>query len=284
MTALTQGVIGLGNIGGGVAAALVRRDQVVVAYDVAPQAVERLTGVNAAASPRAVAEAADIVFVAVLDDQQVRDVLTGADGILKAAELPRAVVILSTITLDTVLWAAEHAGGQGVAVVDCGVTGGSRSLAANGMVSLVGGDDETVALVEPSIALFSSRVLRMGGLGTGMKAKLARNLVHYSVAHAAWEGARLAAAAGVDIDQLAEAIQASDALTGGSTSLLGRRVGLRTLGPEDSEDLERQTALAVYAHKDLAAALALAVDLGVDLPGAELVDRRFDGVAGLPEG
>src|SRR5258708_36522641 len=78
-------------------------------YDVNPDTSAESAGIlSIVDSPRALGEASDVLFVAVYDDSQVRDVLAGAQGLLSGKSRPRAVVILSTVSIDTVRWAGEQ--------------------------------------------------------------------------------------------------------------------------------------------------------------------------------
>jgi 3-hydroxyisobutyrate dehydrogenase len=276
------GVIGLGSIGGNVART-VAKSRRVVGFDVRDAAYEQFPEAERADSPRAVAEAADVVLLAVYDDAQLREVLQGEDGVLAATPAPAVLCVLSTITLDTLRWAAEQAARAGVALLDCGVTGGSGLRRHGKIVVLAGGSDEGLEAARPTLELFAAPLLHMGPLGAGMQAKLARNLMHYSGWYASWEAARVAAAAGIDIDKLVEAHTVSNEWGGGGTSLLSR--GIRP-GPDDpdreaSEDARR--AMAEFARKDLGYVLALADELGVALPGAQMVRDRIDFVVGLDE-
>ncbi|MCW2984330.1 MAG: beta-hydroxyacid dehydrogenase, 3-hydroxyisobutyrate dehydrogenase [Conexibacter sp.] len=277
------GVLGLGAIGGGVARSLAAAGFRVVFHDVNPETQARYADVGAGVeSPRAVAEQADVVLVAVFDDAQVREVLTGPSGLLTGETSMGDVVILSTVTLDTIRWADAACRTHGVTVLDCGVTGGPQALERHSIVAMVGGPGEAVARLGEMFAAFSDPTVHTGPLGTGMQAKLARNLLYFAGCHVAWEAARLAAAAGVSVEKLIAIADASDRWTGGSTAILKR--GFRPdLEPAQSpEDQARRERMAGFAHKDLLAALRLGAELGVDLPAAALAEDRFDQVVGLP--
>jgi 3-hydroxyisobutyrate dehydrogenase len=278
------GVIGLGSIGGHVARTVARTRR-VVAFDVRAEAYTQFPEPEVADSPRAVAEAADVVLVAVYNDEQLRETLTGADGLLASALKPSAICVLSTVTLETLRWAAERSAEAGVELLDCGVTGGSGLRAHGKIVVLAGGSDEGMARARATLELFAAPLLHMGGLGAGMQAKLARNLMHYSGWYASWEAARVAEAAGVDVAKLVEAHRVSNEWSGGGTSLLSRGIGPGPADPEDEASLAARRSSADYARKDLGYVLELAAEYGLALPGAELVRERIDlvvGLAGVP--
>jgi 3-hydroxyisobutyrate dehydrogenase-like beta-hydroxyacid dehydrogenase len=161
-------------------------------------------------------------------------------------------------------------------------TAGSRVAAAEGeLVAMVGGSDEAVSRIAPVLDAFSSVVLHMGPPGSGLQAKLARNIVQYGSWLAAYEAQRLAEAAGIELSKLATAIRESDAKIGGASRLMFRE----TVDPFDETADERLVAAmragAELAHKDLRAALALGGELGVTLPMTELTEDLCDDVFGL---
>jgi 3-hydroxyisobutyrate dehydrogenase-like beta-hydroxyacid dehydrogenase len=272
LDARTAGIVGLGQIGGGVAAALHNRGWSVVGHDPYAPARERLADVvSLAPSPRAVAELTDVVLVAVLDDAQIRAVLTGPDGIIAAATPPRAVGILSTIGLDTLGWAAEALHGRGIGIVDCGVSGGAAAARTGQLVAMLGGEASSVEAVRPAVEAFCSLVVHVGGLGDGLRVKLARNLVTYGSWMVAEEAARLVAACGIPVASLVQVIRGSDAMTGGVTGLIGAQ----------ASSGHSPQALAAIAEKDLGAALSLAAQLGLELPVTRFTAEHFDRVVGL---
>jgi 3-hydroxyisobutyrate dehydrogenase len=259
------------------------RDYELVGYDPSPAAGESLAAkARLAGSPREAASGAEVVFVAVFDDEQVRDALSGPNGVLAADPLPKTVVILSTVTPETIRWAHGEGAGAGVAVLDCGVTGGSNALAESSIVGLIGGDVAAYDQARPFIEGFANPALYMGPLGSGMKAKLARNMIVFGTWFIASEAARLAAAAGVDIDTFIQASDAADVWSGGPTGLLKRGIRPGAASGDDADDALRK-GFAAYAHKDVAAAMAFAAEVGVEVPAAALVEERFDDAVGLAE-
>jgi 3-hydroxyisobutyrate dehydrogenase-like beta-hydroxyacid dehydrogenase len=283
---LRAGVIGLGEIGAGVARAVLRAGMPLTVHDVRAEATVPFEGQSAVArSPGELAETSDVTAVAVVTDEQVVSVLRGDSGLLTAAAPGSVLVVLSTIGPDTLDRVVHEAAERGVAVLDCGVSGGTAAAAEGSLVSMVGGDAEVVDRVRPFLDCFSSHVIHMGPSGTGLQAKLARNLVQYASWLAAYEAQVLAEAAGIELAKLAQAIRESDKKIGGASTLMFRRTAA-PFGPDDDDRLvEAMRRAAGLAHKDLGAALALGARLGVALPLAEMTDARADALFGLvPDG
>jgi 3-hydroxyisobutyrate dehydrogenase len=280
------GVIGLGEIGGPVARLLLQAGWDVWGHDVDPGAVAAISGLSDGGSPQGVGEASETVFIAVYDDEQLREVLTGPAGLLSAGRPPGTVCVLSTITLETLSWAARTAADREVALIDCGVTGGKGLREGGKIVVFAGGSSDVVTRVTPVMDAFADPLFHMGPLGAGMKAKLARNLMHYSGWYASWEAACIAATSGLDLDKLIDGYNISVQRSGGGggTSLLLQ--GIRPDGPVDEEDpadVRRRERAAAFARKDLTYILELGEEIGVPLPGASLVRDRIDLVVGLAE-
>jgi 3-hydroxyisobutyrate dehydrogenase len=112
----------------------------------------------------------------------------------------------------------------------------------------------------------------------GIAAKLARNLIQYASWMAAYEAQRLAEAAGVPLLSLATAVQESDKNIGGSSRLMFD-TSVTPFGPDAHPMIvDAMTVGAGLAHKDLAAALALGRELGLELPLAAMTADRIDAV------
>jgi 3-hydroxyisobutyrate dehydrogenase-like beta-hydroxyacid dehydrogenase len=264
-------ILGLGQIGRGAAISLARVGGFeVVGYDPAPEALALAApSLSPAGSMAQAAAGADVVLIAVFDDRQLRDALAGPAGILDATPPAKVVVVLSTVSAETITWAAVEAARHGVELVDCGVSGG-KAIEQGRIVAMIGGSDTAVTLVRPVIEAFAAPVVHTGPLGTGMAAKLARNMIVYGCWYVVSEAARLAEAAGVSLDSLVEISDAADRQSGGPTAMLRRGMS------GDPEKVALWHRIPEYAHKDLHAAFELARSLDVELPGAELVEERFD--------
>ncbi|HML00869.1 MAG TPA: NAD(P)-binding domain-containing protein, partial [Acidimicrobiales bacterium] len=142
------GVIGLGEIGRGVAEGVLRAGLDLVVCDVLPEATATFAGrATVAAGPAELGTASDVIVVAVVDDAQVLAVLDPVGGALSSVSPGSTVLLLSTVAPATVDRVAAMCGDKGVGVVDCGVSGGPAAAAEGGLVAMVGGDDDALGRV-----------------------------------------------------------------------------------------------------------------------------------------
>ena len=155
---------------------------------------------------------------------------------------------------------AQACAEEGITLLDAPVTGGAGAAENGDLVVMLGGDEQVCAEVAPKLSCYAGKVVRVGGLGAGQKAKIARNLITYSEWVIAAEATALAKAAEVDVEQLWEIIDHSDRHIGTH----GGYSGLHSLLPAP----EMMKPLAELARKDLslAAELARQVDHNPWLP------------------
>lgn len=287
MKAIRTGFIGLGQIGKPMAARLAASDAVDLrVFDVDPDPVAELVaaGATAADSIGELGNWADVVCVMVRDDDQVRSVLAEmlADLRSRSSFVPVSFVIHSTVapsTPQTLVAEVMKVCGFAVEIIDAPVSGGPMGAADGSLAVLVGASDEGFKAVEPVLSVFGSKVIHTGELGSGTRFKLARNLVHFVAFTAATEAARLAEAAGLDLVALGEVVRHTDAVTGGPGAILHRD----TSAPLREDDFWH----GVFSHvrtlgeKDLAFAIDLADELGIDLPLTRLALDRLGPGLGL---
>lgn len=272
------GYIGLGNMGAPMAGRLVDWPGGLVVYDVRDAAMAQLVGAGA----RAVVDiagvaAADIISVTVLDDAQVRDVVTELAAHASAGTI---IAIHSTISDTT---AAELAGGlapKGIHVIDAPVSGGAGAAQKGELATMVGAPREIYERVKPVFKQWASLVIHAGEPGAGTRMKLARNMLTFTGFAAACEALSLAEAAGLDLQALGRVVRHTDALTGGSGAIMIR---------DNSHDLDPGHWLYdTFTHtrdlgeKDLSLAVALGDSLGIELPLAHIALRNLAAGLGVP--
>ena len=275
------GFIGLGNIGGQMSRRLLANPDGLVVFDVRPESYEKLVakGATAAADVADVARSADVISVVVRDDDQVRDVTTE----LLAASRPGLVIAIhSTIKASTAIALAEVAEPLGVHIVDAPISGGAMGAHAGTLAVMVGGEADAVELCRPVFGHFASLVSHLGPVGSGTRAKLARNLLHFVAFTAVGEAQRLAEAAGIPVAELGRIVRHSDSVTGGPGAIM-LRDSAGPLAPGDDWYPVMENVASLGA-KDLQQALELAAELGVDTPLASMALQRLALELGLPEG
>lgn len=278
---LSVAVIGLGMIGGSVASKLIENGYDVGIYDVRQEAAAAITDAPAMAeSAGAAAQGKDVVLIAVIDGDQARQVLTEDGGILACVAPGATVVLLSTVSIELIGELNALCQTVGVNFVDCGITMDYRSDNP-GAVCLAGGDDATMAHIGPVLTAFSKRVLHFGPLGSGMKAKIARNVINYGYWRTSHEAGKLAEACGLDLRLLVEAVRNGDPHGIYGTGWIDKR---GTTAPLDLDDPEYDffRHLALLQRKDLDAALTLSRELGIDMPCTRITRDTTDTILGVP--
>lgn len=281
---LHAGFIGLGNIGRPMARRLVGAGMETTVFDVAPDAVAELAscGAQVATSPREVAAVADVIGVCVRDDDDVRAVMLGDDGLLAGARAGTVVALHSTILPSTARAMGERASAVGVGVVDACVTGGAGGADQGTLTCMVGGEEEHVERCRPFLAAFASQVVPTGALGTGTATKLCNNLMTYLGFLAAFEATLLAGSSGLS----RKALDAVTRANGNMTDQMQAFLMLHGLPEEQRRDPGFQAYLRSFttlAEKDLAVTLAFAREHGVALPGTALCQQLMARVYGLED-
>ncbi|HUP72028.1 MAG TPA: NAD(P)-dependent oxidoreductase [Acidimicrobiales bacterium] len=276
------GFVGVGNMGSAMALRALREGAVVVAYDATTTARQRLAdaGATIADSAAAVAAQCRLVSVVVNTDQQVRDALSGSDGIIAGGGAGTIVAIHSTIHLETLEEAATQGAARSVIVVDAAVTGGPDAAARGELVVMVGCDPATFAALRPALSSYASLIVRVGDLGAGMAAKIALMVISFGKLAAAYEGMHLANAAGVDLTEFARIVAQSERQSGLHDFFLRERI-LRFADGYDGPLGEIARHESPKSQKDLHAAIELAARVGVAVPFTALAHGQMPEVWGL---
>ena len=184
MTANAQRVafVGLGNMGGPMAANLVKAGYAVSGYDpvLAAQDLARENGVTVAGSPAEAAADAQVVFTMLPTGDHVLDVYLGRRGdqpLLGAAPAGALLIDCSTIAVQDARAAVEAARGAGYRGADAPVSGGVGGAAAGSLTFMVGADDADVEEIRPLLEPMAGRVVHCGGVGAGQAAKICNNMI-----------------------------------------------------------------------------------------------------------
>ncbi len=281
MTSPRLGFIGLGQIGAPMASRWIDWPGGLTVFDVVDTATQPFAsqGATVAASPAALAEEATVISLMVRDDEQVRQVVAGDDGILRTASPGTVVVIHSTVEADTPAEIADLCRPHRVHVLDVPVSGGMMGAHDGTLALMVGGSDEAVALASPALERLGTLVAHMGPLGAGTRAKLARNLITFASYVAVAEAARLAEAADVDLTKLGEVVRHSDAVTGGPGAIMVRDTAAALAADDGLRPIFEHTR--GLGEKDLQLAMELGDALGVDTPVARQAKDQLGRALGL---
>jgi 2-hydroxy-3-oxopropionate reductase len=253
----TIGFIGLGIMGGPMAANLVAAGHTVLGHDTQQAAAERLvTAGGKYVDSVAAATAGDMVITMLPDSPQVEEVVLGPGGVLEHAEPGLLLIDMSTIRPDTSVAVAAAAASRGVRALDAPVSGGEKG-AIDGILSImVGGDAEAFEAARPVFDVLGKTVVHVGPSGAGQTVKAANQLVVGGIYALVAEAIVLLEASGVDpgrgLDVLAGGLAGSRILELKRTSMVARE-----FAPGFRIDLH---------HKDMGIALAAAREAGVALP------------------
>ncbi|MEW9306181.1 3-hydroxyisobutyrate dehydrogenase [Labrys neptuniae] len=170
------GFIGLGHMGGPMAANLVKAGHQVRGFDLSPASLEtaRGNGIIIAASAAEAVEDADAVITMLPAGAHVLKVWSELVSLVPAGAL---LIDSSTIDVDSARKAHDIAAGRKLAAVDAPVSGGVGGAKAGTLTFMVGGADEAFARAEPLLAVMGKRVVHCGTAGAGQAAKICNNMI-----------------------------------------------------------------------------------------------------------
>ena len=220
---------------------------------------------------------ADVISVAVLNDEQVRDVV----GELAVHTKPGTVIAIhSTISPDTARGLADSLRSKGIHIVDAPVSGGAGAAKKGELAVMVGADDEAFVKVTPVFEQWASLIVHAGPPGAGTRMKLARNMLTFIGFAAACEAQKLAEAAGINLQDLGKVVRHSDASSGGPGAIMYRDDTKPLASDHFLHDMFIHTR--GLAEKDLGLALGLGDTTGVELPLAEIALESLAAGLGVP--
>jgi 2-hydroxy-3-oxopropionate reductase len=257
------GFIGLGVMGGAMAANLVRAGFAVVGHDVRPAGPERLAaaGGRAAGSLGEAIVDADTVITMLPDWPEVEQVVLGEDGVLDYAKPGLLYIDMSTVRPETARRIAAFGATRNMRVLDAPVSGGERG-AIDGVLSImVGGEADDFVAARPLFEPLGRTIVHVGPTGAGQTVNAANQLIVGGTYALVAEAIVLLEAAGVD------AATGLDVLAGG---LAGSRI--LELKRKSMVDREFAPGFRIdLHHKDMGIVLAAAREAEVALPVAGLV-------------
>ncbi len=270
MTIKRVGWIGLGIMGRPMSYNLLRAGFQVVGYSRSPQRLEPLltAGGEAASSPADVAARCEVVITMVPDTPDVEQVLFGDHGVASGGRSGQVVIDMSTISPLATRSFAQRLAVHGIEMLDAPVSGGETGARQATLSIMVGGKEEVFEQCRPIFTALGRKITYIGGHGSGQIAKLCNQVAGVLTLQSVCEALLLAAASGVEVQRVLEAISAG---SGDSWNLRqqGPKILARDFNPGFYVRLQR---------KDLRLATELASSVGVPLPGTVLVDQLFAAV------
>ena len=205
------GVIGVGVMGGGMAANLLDKGFDVVVHDVDPAKRERFAqlGARIADNPAGVARLAATTICMVETTAQAEAVILGSGGIVDGAASGDTVLCMSTIDPNTAKAMHDRLAEKGIAMLDAPVSGGEARAVSGELSVIAGGDAETLEAIRPILDAFASRVFHMGPAGQGLAMKLVNNMLVQVGGVLAAEAMVLGAKAGLDPQAMIDVVRES---------------------------------------------------------------------------
>lgn len=259
------GFLGMGIMGSGMAANLVEAGFEVWVWNRTPDKAEAIEGATVGASPRAVAEACEIVLICVSDSADVVAVVRGPDGVLAGLQPGGLVVDHSTISPSVTRYLAAETEAAGGSWLDAPVSGGSEG-AVNGTLSImVGGTEADLERVRTLFEAMGKTITHVGPIGSGQLAKLVNQMLVVVNQLAVSEALLFAEASGLDLDATLRAVTGG---AGGSWMLANRgpQMIARDWRPGFTIDLQL---------KDLRLVLEAADELGIPTFGTSLAFNLY---------
>ena len=260
--------VGLGVMGYPMAGHLAAAGHQVTVYNRTPAKAEAWAGEHlgsVAPTPAQAAAAAEMVFVCVGNDDDVRSVTTASGGVLESMAAGSVLVDHTTASARLAQELHDEAARRGVGFIDAPVSGG-ESGARNGVLTVMcGGDQAVFDRALPVIGAYARAVTRLGGPGAGQLTKMVNQICIAGMLQGLSEGIDFARRAGLDVDQVVDVISKGAA---GSWQMenRGSTMGRRQFGFGFALD---------WMRKDLAICLAEAERVGATLPVTALVDQYY---------
>ena len=228
-------------------------------------------GGSSAPTPAAASEGAEIVFLCVGNDDDVRSVILGGDGILSKVSPGGMIVDHTTASAKVALEIAALAAEKEVGFLDAPLSGGQAGAENGQLTIMVGGDEATFAKAEPVMNAYARAITLIGPVGSGQLAKMVNQICIAGIVQGLSEGLHFARCAGLDVARVIEAISKGAAQ---SWQMENRW--------ETMINGEFEFGFAVeWMRKDLGIAIEEARENGADLEMTRLIDGYYADVQEL---
>ena len=258
----TIAYLGLGTMGRGMVANLVRAGHDVTVFNRTASRADGLEGVRTAPTVAEAVAGREVVLYCLSDDTAVRDVVLAEGGLIEVVDAMSVVVDMSTISPEVSAQEAAGFAARGVAFVDAPVFGSKGEAAAGGLWVVAGGEPEVFERVRPVLEAVSETVHLMGPVGSGVRMKLVGNSVVAAQLSALGQALTLARKAGLDLDRVLDVLAVTD-----FRSPIFDGVGPAVLAGDYSPSFALHLML-----KDARLVQAFGAGLGVPVDGTDVVE------------
>jgi 3-hydroxyisobutyrate dehydrogenase-like beta-hydroxyacid dehydrogenase len=269
--------IGLGTMGYPMAGHLAQQGHTVTVYNRTISKAEQWVkdyGHQLASTPQAAAEQADIVFTSVGNDNDLRAIVLGKNGLIHGLKTGSVLVDHSTVSAEVSRELAMLLADKGVDFVDAPVSGGQQG-AHKGQLSIMCGADAAVfARIEPVLAAYGKSITLMGDIGSGQLTKMVNQICFAGLIQALAEGINFAQKSGLDVEKALNVISHGAA---SSWQMVNRY-------PTMLQNEYNHGFAVDWMRKDLAICLAEAAKNGAQLPITALVNQFYADIQALGGG
>ena len=200
------GFVGLGVMGGPMALNILKGGHALTVFDIDSKAVQRLVeaGASAAASPREVGAASEVVVTMLPEPKHVDAVVLGKDGIAEGLQPGGVVIDMSTIDPTTSQRVGAELKKRGLNMVDSPVGKTSEHAVTGTLTLMVGGEPEIIELVRPVLSCMGTDTYICGGPGMGHAMKITNNLLATTIMAANTEALAIGIKSGLDLELIME--------------------------------------------------------------------------------
>jgi len=262
----TVGIVGLGNMGSGIAQTLLRHGYEVFGTDVGTKQQQTASkmGVNVVPDIASLCSRAKVILLSLPTAKHVSEVISGKGGIIEHAQKKTLIIDTSTSEPEVTRSLAALLEPTGHQLLDCPVSGGPAGAIAGTMVMLVGGETEALKRAGPYLDVLSSKVVYMGASGNGHAAKLVNNLLCAAHLVTTAEAVALGTKAGLNAEDLIAGLNAGSGRSAISEVNFPRWILNQAFDSGFTMQLMR---------KDVGLAKNMIADMGLELPMSEKVSQ-----------
>lgn len=194
------GFIGLGIMGNGIAKNILKAKYPLTVFDLKEEAMKDLVdaGAKRADSPKAIAEASDIIFTSLPGPPEMEEVALGKKGLIEGIKKGAIYIDLTSNSTTLVRRVYDKFKEKGASVMDIPVSGGPAGAKSGKLLMMVGGDEDVFQKVLPLLKVMGDRITYTGSIGCGSICKVLHNCIGYATQTIVAECMTLGIKAGVD--------------------------------------------------------------------------------------